>query len=52
MVMEGTEYTIEALKSIHIKPGQQHQLMNKSGTDPCFLVISEPKAHGNQINCK
>lgn len=51
MVVEGAEYTIEALQSIHIKPGQQHQLINKSETDLCFLVISEPKSHGDRINC-
>ncbi len=36
-------------QSIHVAPGMSHRITNKSDQDLIFLVISEPKAHGDRI---
>ena len=35
---------------IHIKPGIKHRISNNCSSYLEFLVISEPKAHGDRIN--
>ncbi|HWZ16913.1 MAG TPA: cupin domain-containing protein [Mucilaginibacter sp.] len=42
--------TVAAGQSIHIPKGAKHRIQNDGETDLHFLVISEPKAHGDRIN--
>ena len=42
--------TVKTRQSIHIPPNIKHRILNNGGTDLHFLVISEPKAHGDRIN--
>jgi len=42
--------TVEPEKGIHIKPGVKHRILNNGLKDLEFLVISEPRSHGDRIN--
>lgn len=46
----GAIVIVKARESIHIPRGTWHYIANKSEMDLEFLVISEPKAHGDRIN--
>jgi len=46
----GEVFTVEASQSIHIPPETRHRILNKGADDLHFLVISEPKAHGDRVN--
>jgi mannose-6-phosphate isomerase-like protein (cupin superfamily) len=48
--VEGQIKTVTAGQSIHIPKGTKHRIQNDGETDLHFLVISEPKAHGDRIN--
>ncbi|MCR8561567.1 cupin domain-containing protein [Mucilaginibacter sp. BJC16-A38] len=48
--MDGKLQTVEANQSIHITPNTRHRISNNGGADLHFLVISEPKAHGDRVN--
>lgn len=52
MIVEGEEKIIHACESIYIKPGMKHQMCNKSNSELRFIVISEPRSHGDRINCE
>lgn len=43
-------FTVGVNQSIHIPPETRHRILNKGGADLHFLVISEPKAHGDRVN--
>jgi quercetin dioxygenase-like cupin family protein len=51
MEIEGVEHTLVAGQSIHIQAGQKHRISNRTIADLHFLVISEPKSHGDRVNC-
>ena len=51
MEIEGEEFLLKAQESIHVSNGQKHKISNLSNEDLHFLVISEPKSHGDRINC-
>lgn len=40
---------VEAGESMHILPGVKHQIKNLTSLDLHFLVISQPKSHGDRI---
>src|SRR5665213_2461995 len=42
--------TVNANQSIHIKPNIMHRILNNGDADLRFLVISEPKSHGDRVN--
>ena len=48
--VEGASKTVQANESIHIAPNKKHRILNNSDADLHFLVISEPKAHGDRVN--
>lgn len=50
MEVEGTSYVLYAQDSLHIAPGLKHKISNVEAEDLHFLVISEPKAHGDRTN--
>lgn len=41
---------VHANESLHIPPNTIHKIANNGETDLSFIVISEPKAHGDRIN--
>ncbi len=51
MEIEGKEYEVKKGESIHIQNKLKHRIKNLSNKDLEFLVISEPKSHGDRINC-
>jgi mannose-6-phosphate isomerase-like protein (cupin superfamily) len=48
--VEGDEVTVNANQSLHIPKGTRHRIINNGASDLHFLVISEPKAHGDRVN--
>ena len=48
--IEGIQYELKAQESIAIKNGLKHKITNASLEDLHFLVISEPKSHGDRVN--
>ncbi len=48
--VEGELLTVNAGQSIHIKPNTKHRILNNGADDLHFLVISEPKSHGDRVN--
>ena len=47
---ENGTFTVHERQSFHIEPKLKHQILNKSSEDLEFLVISEPKSHGDRVN--
>jgi len=48
--VEGEIKTVTANQSIHIPPNTKHCIFNHGASDLHFLVISEPKTHGDRVN--
>jgi quercetin dioxygenase-like cupin family protein len=48
--VDGEEVIVNAGQSLHIKPNKNHRILNNGDSDLHFLVISEPKSHGDRIN--
>lgn len=48
--IEGGLKTVLPNQSIHIPPGTKHCILNNGVVDLHFLVISEPKSHGDRVN--
>lgn len=46
----GQLYVVNANESIHIPKGTKHCISNKSDKALEFIVISEPKSHGDRQN--
>ncbi|WP_345994021.1 cupin domain-containing protein [Sulfurimonas sp. HSL-1716] len=40
---------IQAGESLHINAKIAHQMCNESDEELCFLVVSQPKSHGDKI---
>lgn len=47
--IEGSANIVEAGESFHIEKGRKHSIANRGSNPLEFLVISEPKAHGDRI---
>ena len=48
--IEGAVKSVNAHQSIHIQKNTKHRILNNEDTDLHFLVISEPKSHGDRVN--
>lgn len=48
--VDGIRSTLSVGESITIKPNQVHGLKNSSAAELLFLVISQPRSHGDRIN--
>lgn len=48
--IDGTVYSVTAGKGISIKPGARHRISNNFNSDLEFLVVSEPKSHGDRVD--
>ena len=49
--IDGKEFIVKTNETIHIPPMTKHLISNFNKEDLCFLVISEPKSHGDRVNC-
>jgi len=54
MEVEGVDHMLTTGLGLEIAPGQAHQAMNRSGADARFLVVSQPRSHGDRVavSCK
>ena len=48
--IDSTIEIVKANQSIHIAPKTKHRVMNNGDVDLHFLVISEPRSHGDRVN--
>jgi mannose-6-phosphate isomerase-like protein (cupin superfamily) len=48
--MEGNIVTVKAGESLHIPALTKHRIINKGSGDITFIVVSEPKSHGDREN--
>ena len=48
--ISGDIFEVPAGNGIHVPAKESHQLMNKSNSELRFLVVSQPKSHGDRIN--
>lgn len=48
--IEGQVFTVKPGESIHVLKGMKHCIANRGMEDLAFLVISEPKAHGDRVD--
>ena len=46
----GQRHRVRAGSGIHVPPETPHQLLNESSQELRFLVISEPKSHGDRVS--
>ncbi|WP_028980046.1 cupin domain-containing protein [Sporocytophaga myxococcoides] len=49
--IDGKNYVVNAHESIHVPKLSKHKISNYNSEDLHFLVISEPKSHGDRVNC-
>ncbi|MET1057900.1 MAG: cupin domain-containing protein [Pedobacter sp.] len=47
--IEGEVFILNPAESIHVAKGRRHCIANHGVADLAFLVISEPKAHGDRV---
>ena len=48
--IEGGTKTVIKGQSLHIPGNTKHRILNNANEDLHFLVISEPKSHGDRVN--
>lgn len=48
--IDGIEYALKQGNGIHVPTKTPHRLKNKSKEDLRFLVVSQPKSHGDRID--
>ncbi len=48
--IEGELFEVTKNQGFHIKPNYKHRILNNTSVELKFLVISEPKSHGDRIN--
>lgn len=46
----GEVHEVKPGNGLHVPAKEPHQLINKGSEDLVFLVISEPKSHGDRVN--
>lgn len=47
--INGKREVLRSLQGAEIAPGAPHQVINESGEDVEFLVISQPASHGDRV---
>ena len=48
--VSGVTHTVQAGSGIHVPATKPHQLSNAGKEDLAFLVISEPRSHGDRVD--
>jgi mannose-6-phosphate isomerase-like protein (cupin superfamily) len=49
MEVDGRQVRLSAREGIHVQPGVRHQIRNVSEEPVRFLVISQPRSHGDRV---
>jgi len=49
MEVEGVIHALTAGAGLEVAPGQAHQAINQSGANVRFLVVSQPRSHGDRV---
>src|SRR6185312_7405899 len=49
MEVDGVLHSLNMGVGLEIGPGCAHQAMNRSGADVRFLVVSQPRSHGDRV---
>jgi mannose-6-phosphate isomerase-like protein (cupin superfamily) len=52
MELDGTEHIVRSHQGLSIPPHAPHCAINRSGGDTEFLVISQPKSHGDRVEAR
>ncbi|HEV3413292.1 MAG TPA: cupin domain-containing protein [Puia sp.] len=47
---DGFETTVDSGEGYHVRPGTRHRIRNLGVDDLRFLVVSQPKSHGDRVN--
>lgn len=47
---DGKTFEVASMEAFHVLPGVKHKLRNDGPEDLHFIVISEPKSHGDRVN--
>ena len=48
--IDGAHFEVHVGRGIHVAAGISHQLSNKTQEEARFLVISQPKSHGDRVD--
>lgn len=48
--IEDEVFVVNTNEGCHVEANKKHKIKNEGATDLHFLVISEPKAHGDRID--
>ena len=46
--LDGEQHKIGPFQGLEVPPGVPHQMMNQSQSDIEFIVVSQPKSHGDR----
>ncbi|MCR4398604.1 MAG: cupin domain-containing protein [Firmicutes bacterium] len=46
---EGETITLAPHEGVYVRPGITHKVLNRSGTDSEFLVVSSPSTRGDRV---
>jgi uncharacterized cupin superfamily protein len=49
MEVEGVTHVLKPGAGLEVAPGSAHQAMNRSVADVRFLVVSQPRSHGDRV---
>jgi mannose-6-phosphate isomerase-like protein (cupin superfamily) len=49
--VEEQGFTLRAGQGLHIEAGKKHRIMNNTGEDLEFLLISQPSTSNDRFNC-
>ena len=49
--IDGRAVVLKAGESIHVNKLQKHRIINKNAEPLSFILVSQPRAHGDRINC-
>ncbi len=49
MEVDGVDHALTAGMGLEIAPKCAHQAMNRGGEDVRFLVVSQPRSHGDRV---
>lgn len=47
---DGVETLVEKGNAYHVRPGERHRIRNLGAGGLHFLVVSQPKSHGDRVN--
>ena len=48
----GNEFVLNRGQGVHIEAGEPHQVRNRASVDARFLVVSNPRSHGDRVSAE